>query len=484
MNYKVDVLILHSEKDNNIQGKHELGWVSNFQKFLGLLLKQVLGHEANILLKSDADTITAAEVEDIAVIVPVLSTSFMSSQKVSPLMMSFMKMLVERKANRVFKVLKQPIKSIHQPEIIRDLLPYELFYHNPVTYEISEYDDFFSEEAEQDYWMKMVDLAYDIYEALTVLQNNTEKADVKSLYSKRTIYIAETGPDLTVQRNIIKRELLRYGCKILPDHTLPDHIDEIQKSMWRDLEEADLCIHLIGNSYSYIPSGAANSIAEIQNKLSKSFSTQKNSTLKRLVWMPSDVSLANDQQQYFIERLKRDNDLNDSGGILQTSLEEFKNIIREELLISKQQKKILKLLTKQELQNEHPSVYVIYDKIDEDDAQPIKQIFEEAGYTILTPAFKGELMELRQAHINNLQKFDAAIIYQNKVNDKWVRIKLMDLIKAPGFGRHKPIKGRILVSEKKPELGEEFENFNISIINGEKENKLHSLKEFLKSMTA
>jgi hypothetical protein len=484
MSFKIDVLIFHAEKDNHAQGKHEAGWVSNFQKFLNLLLKQLLGESQNIMLKSEYDTITAADIENTAVIIPVLSTSFMSSKTIDPLMMYFMDAAEDNNVNRVFKVLKQPIKRDHQPETVRDLLPYELYYHNPLTYEISEYRDFFSEEAEQDFWMKMVDLSYDIYESLAVLQNKAEKADIKSICNrKKTIYLAETGPDLTVQRKIIKRELLRYGCKILPDQALPDNVDELKRSMWKDLEKADLCIHLIGNSYATIPAGATNSIVEIQNKLSLSFSNLIGSELKRLVWIPSDLSLANDKQQAFIEKLKRDNDFTDSGDIFQISLEDFKNIIREELLISKQQKKKLILLTKEELINEQPSVYVIYDKVDEDAAQPIKELIKEAGYTLLTPIFEGELLDLRQAHINNLQQFDAAIIYQNKVNDKWVKMKILDLIKAPGFGRHKPIKGRILISEKKAELEEEFRKYNISMINGEEEDKIDSLKEFLKNLT-
>lgn len=483
MSYKIDVLIFHAENDNAVQRKHELGWVSNFQKFLTLLLQQVLGKEPNIMLKSEADTITAADVENIAVIIPLLSTSFISIGNINPLMQEFMDITEKNKTNRIFKVLKQPIKRNHQPEIIQDLLPYELYYQNPLTYEIKEYHDFFSEEAEEDFWMKMVDLAYDIYESLAILQNEREKADVRSIYSRKTIYISETGPDLAVQRNIIKRELLRYGCKILPDHALPDHIDEIQKSMWRDLEKADLCIHLVGNSYAMIPAGATNSIVELQYKLSTTFSKQPHSTLKRFIWIPSNLSLASDRQQAFIEKLKRDNDFTNSGEIFQTSLEDFKNIIREELLISRNQKKKLTLLTRKELLKEHPSVYVIYDKVDEADAQPIKELIKEAGYLILTPAFEGELLDLRQAHINNLQKLDAAIIYQNKVNDKWVKMKIMDLIKAPGFGRHKPMKGRILVSEKQPEFGEEFTKYDISMVNGEKENKIHSLQEFLKNLT-
>lgn len=49
------------------------------------------------------------------------------------------------------------------------------------------------------------------------------------------------------------------------------------------------------------------------------------------------------------------------------------------------------------------------------------------------PDFEGELLSVRQKHIDNLRNFDAAIIYRGKVNEQWVRMKILDLLKAPGI---------------------------------------------------
>jgi len=57
------------------------------------------------------------------------------------------------------------------------------------------------------YWMKMVDLAYDIHETLLLLKQGEQKTETKNIFRRKTIYLAETGHDLSVQRNIIKREL-------------------------------------------------------------------------------------------------------------------------------------------------------------------------------------------------------------------------------------------------------------------------------------
>ena len=50
MAFDIDVLITFAEKDNEASGK-DSGWVTQFKKFLELMLYQVLGEKPNIVLK-------------------------------------------------------------------------------------------------------------------------------------------------------------------------------------------------------------------------------------------------------------------------------------------------------------------------------------------------------------------------------------------------------------------------------------------------
>ncbi len=54
---------------------------------------------------------------------------------------------------------------------------------------------------------------------------------------------------------------------------------------------------------------------------------------------------------------------------------------------------------------------------------------------------------------------DFALVYQGHVNDQWVKMKLLDLLKAPGFGRRKPILNKGVVVSKYSKG--DFENLNI-----------------------
>ena len=166
---------------------------------------------------------------------------------------------------------------------------------------------------------------------------------------------------------------------------------------------------------------------------------------------------AGERQLTFIENVKRDVSALEGAEILQTPLEDFKNIIREELFSGKE-----KSIHSSRLGDDSGSaqkVYLIHDRIDQSSVEPIKDQIEKMGYNVLEPSFKGNLLDLREDHIQNLRKLDFALIYQGQVNDQWVQMKLLDLLKAPGFGRNKPILNKGVVVSKYSKG--EFDKLNI-----------------------
>ena len=92
------------------------------------------------------------------------------------------------------------------------------------------------------------------------------------------------------------------------------------------------------------------------------------------------------------------------------------------------------------------------------------------------PAFEGDLLEVRKRHIENLRNFDGAIIFKGKVNDQWVRMKILDLLKAPGFGRNKPIQGKALVGAGNIDT---YKNQSLTLINSDSTKSTDNLKTFL-----
>jgi len=474
MPFEIDVLVTYAEKDNEVAKKSEQGWVTQFKKFLELMLLQVLGTKPNIVIKSEFDTATAPALDNAAILVSILTKEFAQSGRCLDLVEAFYKSTAGSKANRFFKVMKAPLTLQEQPPRLRDSIGYEMYQLDDETGSMKEYLDFFSPEAEKQYWMKMVDLAYDIHEALILLKEGTQ-AEVKNIYKRKTIYLAETGHDLAIQRNIIKRELVRHGYIVLPNHTLPTRADEIERAVKKDLEECSMSIHLIGNSYGQIPEGGDRSMVDMENKLAGECAHDKKlnrQDFSRLIWISQNLKSASDRQKSFIETLKRDAEAQEGAEILQNPLEDFKNIVREELLDSLQRKDID--------ETDGKSIYLVHDKMDREEVKPIQEAIEKSGFKVLSPAFEGELLEVRKHHIENLRNFDGAIIFKGKVNDQWVRMKVLDLLKAPGFGRKKPIQGKALVG-----LGnlDAYKNQNMTVIPADSTRTIETIKSFLEEVT-
>jgi len=473
MPFEIDVLVTYAEKDNEVAKKSEQGWVTQFKKFLELMLLQVLGTKPNIVIKSEFDTATAPALDNAAILVSILTKEFAQSGRCLDLVEAFYKSTAGSKANRFFKVMKAPLTLQEQPPRLRDSIGYEMYQLDDETGSMKEYLDFFSPEAEKQYWMKMVDLAYDIHEALILLKEGTQ-AEVKNIYKRKTIYLAETGHDLAIQRNIIKRELVRHGYIVLPNHTLPTRADEIERAVKKDLEECSMSIHLIGNSYGQIPEGGDRSMVDMENKLAGECAHDKKlnrQDFSRLIWISQNLKSASDRQKSFIETLKRDAEAQEGAEILQNPLEDFKNIVREELLDSLQRKDTDETGGK--------SIYLVHDKMDKEEIKPIQEAIEKSGFKVLSPAFEGELLDVRKHHIENLRNFDGAIIFKGKVNDQWVRMKVLDLLKAPGFGRKKPIQGKALVG-----LGnlDAYKNQNMTVIPADSTRTIETIKNFLQEV--
>jgi hypothetical protein len=482
MAFDIDVLITFADRDNETASQKDAGWVSQFKSFLEPMIAQVLGEKPNILLKGEFDTMTAPRLDNVAVMVSILSKDFIQSGRCSEYVESFYRSLdsTAKGTNRIFKVSKSPVQLNEQPPVLQNLFGYEMYQLDPDSGEVSGYKDYFGAEAERQYWMEMVNLCYDIYEALIILRNGSKSHEVKNILRRKTVYLAETCHDLSVQRDVLFRELQRSGYIVLPDHKLPGNINDLEKVIRNDLTAATMSIHLIGCAYGDIPEGSDRSLQDIQNRLASERSNSAREHVEdfsRLIWITPDLHLANERQKRFIETLRRDVEAQEGAEILQTMLEDFKNIIREELEDAGEKKGAEETGGR--------AIYLMHDKVDHNEVKPLIDVIKKSGFSVLMPPFDGELLELRQKHIENLRNLDGAIIYKGKVNDHWVRMKALDLLKAPGFGRKKPILGKAIVTSSGA-IGnpEPFKSQNLRVIQGDETQSLESLRSFLEDFKA
>ena len=85
------------------------------------------------------------------------------------------------------------------------------------------------------------------------------------------------------------------------------------------------------------------------------------------------------------------------------------------------------------------TIYLIYDQNDEQAIEPLEDAVFDLGFEVTTPHFEGTEVEVGRVHRHNLLHCDAALIYYGSSSKPWVEMKLMDLMRAPGYGREKEL---------------------------------------------
>src|SRR5687768_16754763 len=121
MSAEIDILIVFADADNVPSDGDEVLWVSQFKKFLEFALSQVVDERLNIMLKSQHDSLTSPRLDNVGILLPILSRNFVSTPACIGYVETFYK-TVNKDLNRIFKVAKSPLPLPEQPALLRPLL--------------------------------------------------------------------------------------------------------------------------------------------------------------------------------------------------------------------------------------------------------------------------------------------------------------------------------------------------------------------------
>ena len=470
MNFEQDILLAYHTADDQPLGGSSKGWVTNFHKFLVTLVEQVSGISPRVQMISENDSHVDLYSKG-GILVTILSKDFLNN----PTLVNGVQVFASNARDagnlqigglsRLFKVIKFPVDVDSYLSDLSGILTYDFYQIDAMTGEPQEFKRFFGNEAERSYWMKMVDMAYDLNQMINKLSEpgmvTHKKADDVS--KDKTIYLANSGVDMIIQRDIVKRELIRHGYKVLPDQALPKEASALEAMVKNDLSRCCLSIHLIGEDYGYKPAGSDLSVVDIQNKVASRYTFEVHDynmkhdgveKFSRLIWLSPDLKNVSERQKLFIEDLKSDAATLDEAEVLQIPLQELKSIIREEL-VTGGRFKAKDLNFEEELPDEGNIIYLICDQEDREAVQPVQSFLSEKGYNVVTSIFEGEIVDLRYLHQENLRRCDASLIYSAKSSEEWIKTKLQDLLKAPGFGRTKPMRVSAIMSDDQEKLNKQ-----------------------------
>ena len=363
VDFEKDIFISYAHIDDQTLKEGEKGWVAGFHRALELRLAQLLGERPRIWRdqKLQGNDVFGDEIVDqfpkTALLVSILSPRYTKSEWCTKEVNEFYEVAKKgigttiANKSRIFKVIKTPIGLDTQPEQMKDTLGYEFYRVDPETGRPRELSQRYGDELEEAYWARLDDLAHDISDLLEKVKETGEgEQEISHSDSSSepeqpvtspsppknekeqppvTVYLAESSYDIREQRDSIKRELQEFGYKVVPQEPLSPVEDEYKKAVNDLLVQSDVAVHMVGNSYGMIPEGAGSSVIALQNELAAVKSKERR--LPRIIWLPPDIAAKDERQQTFVKQVQTDSTAQEGAELFQTSVEDLKDAIHEQI---------------------------------------------------------------------------------------------------------------------------------------------------------
>jgi len=490
-----DVFISYAHIDNESLTEGQKGWISQFHRTLEVRLRQLMGENPKVwrdqkLMGNDVfDETLVDQFSTARVMVSIVSPRYVKSEWCQREALEFHDaaeksggVFVSGKS-RIIKVVKTPVATEGVDGKLGDVfgrvLGFEFFDIDSDTGRVREYSEEFGHEAKRNYLERVYDLAHEISDLLQNVDSSEQAADSTGI--GRVVYLAETTNDLRNERDRIRRELMERGHTVLPDRPLPLDTDEATQLVDEFLEKSHLAIHLVGQRYGMIPEGGELSMVELQTR--RSAIGCDAGALERLVWMPSILEPDGNRHKEFIRYLTETDEGMSATELLRGPIEQVNEIALKTLVppVPKSEAEIAPAIDSAE--EESKLIYLICDQTDEEAIEPIEDYLFDQGYEVKVPQFDGDEATFTQVHQDNLRFCDGVLIYFGEASGQWVEMKLMDLLKAPGYGREKPLTAKaVYVGPPDNRRKSRFRTRNAEVIQGSASFEGSHLSTFLNSV--
>jgi hypothetical protein len=463
--------LITSGSDHQDTASHN--WAVEFKRYLELLLTRLSGGTVKIH-RVDCDELDVSSIyTPFTILLPIVTDHLLNSSTFNDEIKHFHEKAINSASNsipwntRVFKVFRQPKQGHYLLDYLSDSINYDFFHYESGSNDLVIYDDFDGPLSEKTFWMKLYDLANDIFQTIDRIKDvATEIAHIAGDLNQISVYLAEVGTDLVAERDSVRRELQRCGFRVLPEKNMPKDLDSIMKQVNSNLLQCNLSVHLVGSDEGIIQ-GSNSSIVDLQNrKATEHFGetdkieARANMKFGRVIWISPNMNNIGVKQRLFIENLKKDSESMEDADLLESTIEELKSFLISKLEDCK--------LNHQRLYGRGAQtkklIYFIRQKEDTSKCKIITKFLEKNGFDVISSDFGSDLQDSRISHSESLQRCDAALIYYGHENEGWIKSKQQDLLKARAFGREKPISPRAILIENEAQLKKSLSIDQMSII--------------------
>jgi hypothetical protein len=274
-----------------------------------------------------------------------------------------------------------------------------------------------------------------------------DKVDFKAKGNAKRVFVAAVSSSMAPFKDNLVNELEQNGYVV-------GQADEVSK-IPEIIEHFDVAIHLLNDGEEVVDSNGKGQEEQQVNYSVQHLMNQKlvvdsdEDLFKVFAWHPKLRTENIFEEEHLSRHLHRIQQIEEVE-FLRTNFEDFKYYLLQKL----EQTNDKSIDADHYIKGDRNLIlYFLYDSIDASYANKYLDYIKKRGYTVLSPKFEGDIMEIRQLHNNCLKSFDLAIIFGNKVSVNWVNMKIMDLLKSPGLGREKEIMAKaIFIPEEKVKM--------------------------------
>ena len=438
--YEGDAFISYAHLDNRVLSDGQTGWVASLQRALETRVAQLAGREAHVWWDPELrgnevfSDILIERLRKVASLVAVVSPSYINSKWGRRELSEFCRVAEESDGlkcgdkARVFKVLKTLVPLDQHPPELQPFLGYEFYKIDPDTGRVRELSEIFGPEAEQEFLLKLDDLAHDMCRLLTDMHHDRASTLAQPQVTGH-VYLGEATNDLKPQRDALRRALQQHGYTVLPARALPLVDNELESAVREDLALCRMSIHMFGSAYGVVPEGAESSIQEIQSDLAAERGGR--GSFSRLLWIPQGLTTTDDRQRALLQLLRLDREMRPDTDLLETSFEDLRTLVKTRLQEGDKPRAAAPAV-----KPGMASLYLVYDQRDEAVIAPWADLLFQS-FEIVHPLFEGDEREVREAHEEALRQSDGVLLFYGSGNEAWLRRKLTEVQKSPGFGRTK-----------------------------------------------
>ena len=444
--FDYDIFISLSQKDISSDKNNLLA--NNICHYLPFILEQSSGKKPNILNSSELNKSGKDKSEIFSktlVFVIVLTDNYLNSKESIAELDLIFKVLNEQglnHENRIFKIIDNNVTLEKQPSLLQNFINYCFFEIDKKEGRIIDFNSLKGELVEKTLWLKLIDLTYDIQNSIIMEKNK----DIELLDKSKTIYLSKTSSDQIDNYNRLKREFLHHKLNVIPRNYLSSDPQKLKPEIVNNLKHSLLSIHIIGGDFGDLLDNSEESIMTFQNKIAADFFdeiSEENTQFSRIIWMPQKIEFKNKKQELYVKQLIQNINAVKGAEIVQTPIEVLKQIVLS---------KIEQINTKNynDSQNEESNnktrIYIINDKRDNDKVEEIIKHFEKNNVEVIKSSYTGKHIDVLNNHRENLVKCDAVFIYSNN-NLQWIKSKVKDIKKTPGFGKRNKFLAKVFYSD-------------------------------------